>query len=125
MSRFLVGDVIRFHSDEAGKVKYHLCISLDGAYLFLNSPKAITYPGDFLVPCSELPFLAPTEEGYTIISCSLVMKKSDVELITAGAKKLGCVPADVLRDLAEFVSGSQILTDEERENFLEAVGDWI
>lgn len=30
---FRLGDVIRFQSIEANKVKFHLCISLDGHYL--------------------------------------------------------------------------------------------
>ena len=44
---FRLGDVIRFQSIEANKVKFHLCISLDGHYLFINSPKLTSYPGDY------------------------------------------------------------------------------
>ena len=122
---FALGDVIRFASIEAGKVKYHLCISLEGHFLFINSPKLITYPGDYLVPCNELPFLAPTPSGQSIISCTLVMKKSDSELRRCGAKKIGSVSLGVIRGLVQFVKLSPVLTEEEKDAFYEAAGDWI
>lgn len=63
------GDVVGFWSDIAGKHKFHLCICPTGKFLFLNSPKARSYPGDFHVPCAEIP-LEPTPEGYSVISCT-------------------------------------------------------
>lgn len=122
---FNLGDVIRFVSIEAGKVKYHLCISLDGHYLFMNSPKVISYPGDYFIPCSEVPFLPPTPSGQSIISCTLVMQKSDTDLKRCGAKKLGSISLDTLRGLVRFVKESAVLTDDEKDIFYNATGDWI
>lgn len=122
---FALGDVIRFASIEAGKTKYHLCISLDGNFLFINSPKSTSYPGDYLIPCSELPFLPPTPSGQSIISCTLVMKKTDSELRRCNAKKVGSVSLDVIRGLVKFVRSSPVLTDDEKDAFFEAAADWI
>ena len=122
---FAAGDVIAFESIEAGKRKYHLCISLDGHYVFLNSPKVLVYAGDYVVPCTEIPGVPVTPSGKSIISCTLVMQKSDADLKAAKAKKLGTVKKQLLIDLAKFVMLSPILTDEEKEAFLAAAGDWI
>ena len=121
---FSPGDVIHFYSREAAKDKYHLCISFDGHFLFLNSPKKKTYPGDFIVPCKELP-CPPTPSGESIISCSLVMKKTDAVLQACGAQNLGQVSSNLLSRLSAFVKSSPVLTDEEKEAFYEAAGDWI
>jgi hypothetical protein len=121
---FGTGDVIAFWSDEAGKRKYHLCISLDGHYVFLNSPKVTAYPGDYLVPCSDIPGVPATPSGMSVISCTLVMKKSDDDLKACQAKRLGVVKKTLLSDLAKFVMASQVLTEDEKEAFLHAAGDW-
>ena len=121
---FSVGDVVGFFSEEAGKDKYHLCISFEGHFLFLNSPKKRAYPGDFVVPCSEVP-CPPTDGGKSIISCSYVMQKSDSELQSCNARKLGAVSSDLLSRLSRFVKTSPVLNEDEKDAFYEAAGDWI
>lgn len=121
---FSVGDVIGFWSAEAGKTKFHLCISLDGHYLFVNSPKDRTFPGDMVVSCAEFPFLKPTPSGQSIISCTLVMKKTDDELRAVRAKKLGTVRKELLSQLIKFVMSCPVLTQDERDALIEAAGDW-
>lgn len=121
---FCTGDIVAFESNDANKRKYHLCISIDGYYIFLNSPKPASYPGDFIVSCTDLPGVPPTPSGKSIISCTLVMKKSDAELVKCKAKKLGSVKPSLLADLAIFVRTSPVLTEEEREIFFDAAGDW-
>lgn len=121
---FSVGNVIEFWSIEAGKPKYHLCISLDGHYLFVNSPKSISYPGDMVVSCAEFPFLNPTPSGRSIISCTLVMKKTDAELRACRAKKRGTVRKELLSELIKFVMNCSVLTPDERDAIINAAGDW-
>jgi hypothetical protein len=121
---FSVGDVIELWSIEAGKPKYHLCISLDGHYLFVNSPKFRTYPGDMVVSCTEFPFLDPTPSGQSIISCTLLMKKTDAELRACRAKKRGAVRKDLLSQLIKFVMNCPVLTQDERDYIIDAAGDW-
>jgi len=122
---FSLGDVIHFYSNEAGKDKFHLCISLENHFVFLNSPKRQIYPGDFVVACSEIPCLTPTPSGESIISCTLVMKKSDSDLQCLGAKKVGSVSMNLMARIATFVRSSPVLTEDEKDAFCEAAGDWI
>jgi len=121
---FAPGDVIGFWSEEAGKRKFHLCISLDGHFVFLSSPKNKVYPTDLPVSCSEFPFLKPTPSGLTIISCVAVMRKSDTELRRCDAKLKGRVTSALMRRLVEFVLTSPVLSEEDRGKFLDAAGDW-
>jgi hypothetical protein len=121
---FSVGDVIGFWSAEARKPKFHLCISLDGHYLFVNSPKDRTYPGDMVVSCAEFPFLEATPSGASIISCTLVMKKTDADLRACRARKLGAVRKDLLSQLIKFVMNCPVLSQDERDAIIEAAGDW-
>lgn len=122
---FAPGDVIGFWSEESGKRKFHLCISLDGHFIFLSSPKVKVYPTDLPVSCSEFPFLKPTPSGFTIISCVAVMKKSNAELARCGATLKGRVSKELMRRLVDFVMKSPVLSEEDREKFLVAAGDWI
>lgn len=121
---FALGDVLRFHSIEAGKTKYHLCISFDGNYLFINSPNMVSYPGDFITPCADFPFLDPTPEGVSVVCCTLVMEKDEATLQKLKAKKLGSVSIDFLRRLVKFVQSNPVMSEDEKEVFLQAVGDW-
>jgi hypothetical protein len=119
------GDVVGFHSDIAGKHKFHLCICPTGKFLFLNSPKARSYPGDFHVPCSEIP-LDPTPEGYSVISCTPPMTISDAELARLGAKtKDRRVSSQVLRDLLEFVESLTTLSQDEKDEIIDGLADWL
>jgi hypothetical protein len=121
---FAVGDVVAFWSTEAKKRKYHLCISFNGHYLFINSPKRQPFPGDFVVDCSELPFLTPTPSGKSIISCNLVMHFSAAELKLCDAKRLGAVTPELLGALVNFVMSSPVLSQNEKDSILDAAGDW-
>ena len=60
---FSPGDVVGFWSDIAGKHKYHLCVHEDGLFLFINSPKRKSYPGDFNVLSDEITCLLATPKG--------------------------------------------------------------
>lgn len=122
---FSIGDVIRFHSSQAGKEKFHTCISLEHHFIFLNSPKKRIYPGDLVVSCSDIPFITATESGQSIICCSLVMKKDHAELTRLGAKKIGSIPTSLLARISQFVRSSPVLSEDEKDVFYEAAADWI
>jgi hypothetical protein len=121
---FNIGDVIRFHSSEAGKRKFHLCISMNGQYLFLNSAKLKSYPSDYIVPASEFPFL-PQDTPDTIISCSLVLKKSNEELRRCGAKCLGSARRETLLGLIRFIEKDRALPEAVKDEIFDGLGDWI
>lgn len=122
---FQPGDVIEFHSVIAQKKKYHLCISLNGCFLFINSPKAKAYPGDFDFPCSELPFLTPTASGDSIVSCSQILRYTDGELLALHAKKIGVMKPPLVILLLSFIENSTVLSDAEKKIALDGLGDWV
>ena len=85
---FKPADVVRFHSIVANKKKYHLCLNLNGKFLLINSPKSKIFRGDFVVSCSEIDCLPPTESGKSVISCSLLISMTDAELKHLKAERL-------------------------------------
>jgi hypothetical protein len=121
---FNIGDVVAFDSIEAGKRKFHLCISLNGHYLFINSPKSRVYAGDYITPSSEFPFLPPGVSE-TIISCSLVMKKTDQELKKCGARKVGSAKKEVILSLIKFIEKDRALSEATKDAIFDGLGDWM
>jgi hypothetical protein len=118
------GDVVGFWSDEAGKHKFHLCVCPTGKFLFLNSPKAKSYPGDFHVPCSEVP-LEPTPEGYSVVSCNDLMTISEVKLKQLKATTKGRISNVILKDLLAFVEELTILSQNEKDAIIDGLADWL
>ena len=121
---FSPGDVIEFWNDVAGKTKYHLCIHQDGSFLFLNSPKTKAYPGDFQVPSGDITCLDAPPEGYSIVSCTHLIKRSDADLKKLKAKKLGAVDAKVLIRLIAFVEKTPVLAQEDKDAITDGLADW-
>jgi hypothetical protein len=119
------GDVVWLWSAEANKPKYHLCICSTGKFLFINSPKAKSFPGDFSVPCSDIPCLPPTPEGNSIISCTLVIPLKDAELKKRKAEKKGTVASSVLLRLCTFVDNATFLSQDDKDAILNGLGDWL
>ena len=122
---FQPGDIVGFQSAEAKKHKFHLCISQTGDFVFLNTPKKKRRPADLYVSCDELPGIEPTETGESIISCSLVMQKTDVQLRSAGAKKKGQCGTATLKKIIAFVENNDVLTDDEKEAVIGSLSEWV
>jgi hypothetical protein len=122
---FKPGDVVKVFSDSADKTKYHLCVSLNGCFLFLNSPKVRTYPGDCVVDCTELPFLPPTASGKSIISLSVVLRITPAQLQRARAQLVGRASLDLLKMIVGEIENSPLLSDEDRDAVLDGLGDWL
>jgi hypothetical protein len=118
------GDVIGCFNAEADKHKFHLCVCPTGKYLFLKSPKKHAFPGDFNVPCSDVP-LTPTPEGYSIISCTHLVVMTDADLKKLNPTAKGRVKPKVLKDLIKFVEITQVLSDEDKEAIISGLADWI
>ena len=119
------GDIIRFYSTRAGKKKYHLCLSLDGHYIFVNSAKQKTFAGDFVIPCTELPFLTPTQTGNSTISCTVIFQMSDSDLTSKGAQKMGSISVNLMKRLLQFAENSVVLSEEDKEAIINGLGDWV
>jgi len=123
--RVRTGEVVRFHSPEVGKKKYHLCLSIDNHFIFLNSPKPRTFLGDFEIDGSKIVGVPPTPEGKSIASCSVVMQFTDAELNQMGAVVVGSVANEVLRDLLIFVENLPTIAPEVRDLIVDNLGDHV
>ncbi|MGY2988701.1 hypothetical protein [Bradyrhizobium sp. USDA 4508] len=121
---FSPGDVVEFWSDGAGKKKFHLCVHHDGSFLFLNSPKRKPFPGDFNIPSADVACLTPTPEGYSVLSCTHLTKRTSSELKRLKAKKLGQVNGKVLIRLIAFVEKTPVLSQEDKDAIVDGLADW-
>lgn len=118
------GEVYRFFSDEADKPKYHLCISLDGCFLYVNSPRTKPFPGDFPILNADVPFLGTTETGQSIISCNYVVTMTPDEYRDKRAKFKGKVDPSLLRKLLVFIEECDAMSEEHLELALDGLGNW-
>lgn len=120
-----VGEVWKFNSHVASKQKYHLCLSIDGYFIFLNSPKSKSYLGDFEIDCAEITGLKPTPEGKSIASCSLVMTFSKSEIAKMNGQRIGSVSNKVLKELLIFVENLTTIEEETRDKIVDALGEYV
>jgi hypothetical protein len=116
------GDVVRVFSTIAGKQKYHLCVALDGSYLFLNSPRPATRLGDLAIPCANFPFIASTPSGLSVICCSTIVKLSSAD--QRKAVVLGRCDKAVLLAVLKFVEDNEVLTPEETDLLIDSLSAW-
>lgn len=122
---FRPGDVIKCDSDHAAYPKWHLCVSDDGHFIYLNSPKLKAYAGDYAILASDVPFIPAHVSGQSIISCRNVMKKSRADLMAAGATHKGRISPKILGDLLIFVDGNPVLSEDDQQIILNGLGDWV
>lgn len=121
---FRPGDVIKCESEHAPYPKWHLCVSDEGHFVYLNSPKAKAWPGDYPIDAAEVPFIPPHPSGQSIISCRNVMLKTAADLKAANATLEGRLSSAVLTELLIFVDGNPVMAEEDQEKMLNGLGDW-
>lgn len=119
------GEIYRFQSAVAGKQKYHLCLSVDRHFIFLNSPKAKSFPGDIEIDSKEITGLTPTPEGKSIASCSLVLHFTSADLQSLGATKVGDMSVSALKDILVGVEDLSTIAPEIRDQIVDALADFI
>ena len=118
------GDIIGFYSDDAGKHKYHICVSYDGDFLFLNTPRK-RRKGNLYVPCSRVPGIEPTDCGESEISCTLVIRKTDSELRSSKSKWRGESKADLLQEIFDFVEDNEAISENDRKRIAGGLADYL
>lgn len=122
---FRVGEVVGFYSDTAGKRKYHLCVSIDDHFIFLNSPKPASFVGDFEIDCCDITGLTPTPSGKSIASCNTVIKMTTAELLSYNATVVGVVANCILKDLLIFVESLTTIEEETKNAIIDGLGDHV
>ena len=115
---FEIGDLVRIFAPAAGKKKYHLCVCCadkDGVekFLFINSAKG--YKGDFVLDDGAIDCLPPGPTGFTVISCSMVIRYTLKQLNLFRAEKIGEFPRELLSELIEFVEKNKALSGSDRK----------
>jgi hypothetical protein len=105
-----------------GKRKYHLCVSYDYDFVFLNSPKDRHYPTDFRIRAADLMFLKPTRQAFSAVSC--------VDIQTVGSQRsfqarkpqhLGNLGTNVLLELLEHMCLLETFTLEDVDRLKEVI----
>ena len=114
---FKPGDIVRFQSPTAGKLKYHLCIMTGteqkaSAFLFINSRPG--YNGDFVLNDGAIPNLPKSPTGKSVISCSQLVRLRQDQLTLYRADKIGKITISVARKLHIFIEDVPTLTENER-----------
>lgn len=111
------------HTHVGDKRKFHLCVSVAGAFLLLNSFKGRDYAGSIVVDNAEFPFLRPTATGKSVVNCSMVLRLSKSEL--RGIEVLGSASRALMQRIFAEAEGSEVLTDEDRNDIIAGLGDWL
>jgi hypothetical protein len=121
---FSKGEIVRFTSAQAGYPKFHLCVlecvdARAAQFLFINSGSG--FAGDFVVADSEIPCIAPSPTGKSVISCSQIVRANAHQLKIFKATKVGDLPAAVARKFEAFVRNVPTLNRAERTTVLAAL----
>lgn len=105
-----------------GKRKYHLCISYDYDFVFLNTPKDRRYPSDFHIAASNMRFLKPTETRFSSVSCvELQAIGTQARFHARCPEHLGNLATDVLFDLTRHICNLRTTVPEDAERLEEVV----
>jgi hypothetical protein len=112
------GDIIKFHSVQAGYPKYHLCVleitdDKTATFLFMNSKSA--YVSDFVLDNSDVPCLPPSKTKKTVISCSQLVRANEHQLKIYGAKKMGTLDKSIAKRLIPFVENTKALSKKDKD----------
>lgn len=100
------GDVFHWYCEQIPKFKFHICISYDFDFLFLNTPKDVRHPSDFAIRSQQIRFLKPTPENFSAVSCVDVQTVGSVDAFVGKVPDFrGNVASDVVIDLLDHVCG--------------------
>ena len=121
---FSAGDIVRFHSPGAGKVKFHLCLGNIGnsplfAFLYLNSK--VGYRGEYILQDGQIAGLPDSPTGQTIVSFSLVIRIGEKQLKLFNAVKTGAIEGQLAGELAAFAQTTGVLTSSEKRLVVSAL----
>lgn len=125
---FQVGDIAMIYSPLAGKKKYHLCVCCANEhgverFLFINSGAG--YQADFVLNDADIGCLPESPTGKSVISCSMVVRFTQEQLKSYGAKKLGDLDWAILGALAVFLEQSPALSREERQPIVRSIQTFL
>ncbi|MEL6647863.1 MAG: hypothetical protein AAFY35_03800 [Pseudomonadota bacterium] len=121
---FEPGDVVRFHSANAGKEKFHLCLGENSGnliYLFLNINSKTGFAGDCVLEDGRIPGLPKSKTGSSVVSFSMVIRRSSEKLKLLGAVKTGKIDKELVGELLAFANSTRALADIDKPLVVEAL----
>lgn len=98
------GDVFLWHSDIPDKEKFHLCLSHEFDFVFLNTPKDVRFRSDFEINADDIHFLKPTKVGFSAVSCRDPQQVGDLATFHSRSPEFfGKIALTTLVDLLDHV----------------------
>jgi hypothetical protein len=121
---FEIGDIVQIFAPQAGRDKYHLCVSVgkDGAahqFLYLNSDP--TFEQTFVCDCAKIPCLPESKTGKTAISFAMLPRYNDNQLKLFKATKLGELNPALAVEVHKVAKTATTMTSAERKIVLTAL----
>ena len=97
------GEIWHFRTTFAPHSKFHLCVSYDRHFLFMNSAKSgVRYPDNYILDHTSVRRLPKTAEGISIVSCGRsITQPIDVVLRPEDAR--GSLLADEMLAIVEHI----------------------
>ena len=117
------GDVFRWYrSPPIDKEKYHLCLTFDYDFTFLNTPSDKAHRLDVEIAASDMRFLKPTPTKFSSVSCTKLQDIAEVHRFRSFRPVLvGTLASDVLCDLLDYIARLGTTSGEEAERISETI----
>ncbi len=117
------GDVFRWYRPPPiHKDKYHLCLSFDYDFTFLNTPSDRSHRLDREIAASDMRFLKPTATRFSSVSCTSLQDVAQVDRFRSFRPVLvGTLASDVLFRLLDYIARLGTTTGDEAERLLDTI----
>lgn len=117
------GDVFRWYRPPPiGKDKYHLCLSFDYDFTFLNTPSDRAHRLDSKIAASDMRFLKPTSTNFSSVSCTNLQHVEHVDRFRSFKPVfIGTLATNVLFDLLDYIRHLGTTTEEESDRLSDTI----
>lgn len=108
------GDIVAYDNPQAGKLKYHLCLSpcegeIAACFLFINSGNRI-YRDERVFDDGVFEGLPKSPTGKTVVSMTTIVRANQSQLNLFRARVICVCPQDVAKTLRTFSDTVRSLT---------------
>lgn len=105
-----------------GKEKFHLCLSYDYDFVFLNTPTDRTSYLDHPVAETDIRFLKPTAKRFSSVNCTNLQAVGDVAPFNSfKPRHLGTLATNVTLPLLKHIADLATTTDEQAERLRDVI----
>lgn len=117
------GDVFAWHRlPPINKEKYHLCLSFDYDFTFLNTPSDRAHRLDLKIAASDMRFLKATPTNFSSVTCTTLQHVGQVTRFRSFKPILiGTLASNVLFDLLNYIANLGTTTGEESDRLFDTI----